>query len=69
MIVPDKDSMKYIFQKPKDVKNMTPNEQIDVLIKALEESLSIQKQYAKAIEELKQENQFLVDTIKENFLE
>lgn len=47
---------------------MDINEQIDEMIKALEEAMVVQQKYAEALEELKQENQFLADTITTNKL-
>lgn len=47
---------------------MNINEQINEMTKTLEEAIVVQQRYAEALEELKQENQFLADTITNNKL-
>ena len=47
---------------------MDINEQINEMVEALEEAMAVQQKYADALAELKEENQFLADTITNNKL-
>ena len=47
---------------------MDVNEQINEMVQALEEAMVVQQKYADALAELKEENQFLADTITNNKL-
>lgn len=47
---------------------MDMTEQMNEMIEALQEAMVVQQKYATALEELKQENQFLADTITNNKL-
>lgn len=50
-----------------DITNIS-NEQIEEMVELLQEAVVVQQKYATALEELKQENQFLADTITNNKL-
>lgn len=47
---------------------MDMTEQMNEMIEALQEAMAVQQKYATALKELKQENQFLADTITNNKL-
>ena len=47
---------------------MDINEQINEMAEALEEAMAVQQKYAAALKKLKEENQFLADTITNNKL-